>query len=199
MSSSLRLSGFGRDGNRLFFRRFVKDPLRTGAQLPSSAALARAMVRTLDPALPGGVVELGPGTGVVTAALIERGFAPDRILALEIAPEFATFLRGAFPGLLVRLDSAFELERHLADLPFAGVQGVVSSLPLLTQPLALRQALVRTALFNPLAPAGQFVQFTYFFRPPVTELGPDVAVERIAFVPWNFYPATVWRYRRAAG
>ncbi|SMF58327.1 phosphatidylethanolamine/phosphatidyl-N-methylethanolamine N-methyltransferase [Tistlia consotensis] len=199
MSSSLRLSGLGRDGNRLFFRRFVKDPLRTGAQIPSSAALARAMVRTLDPARPGGVVELGPGTGVVTHALIERGFAPDRIVALEIAPEFASFLRSAFPGLLVRLDSAFELERHLADLPFEGVQAVVSSLPLLTQPVALRQGLLRTALFDRHAPAAEFIQFTYFFRPPVTDLGPSVVVDRTAFVPWNVYPATVWRYRRASG
>lgn len=198
MSSSLRLNGTSGSGSRLFFRRFVRDPLLTGAQLPSSRTLARAMVATLDPARPGGVVELGPGTGAVTRALLARGFPPERILALEIAPEFAAFLAGAFPGLAVRQATAFDLEAHLGELPFAGVQAVVSSLPLLTQPVARRRALVHTALGHASAPAGEFVQFTYFFRPPIDELGPAVSVERTAFVPWNVYPATVWRYRRSA-
>lgn len=182
---------------RLFLRRFVSDPLRTGAQWPSSPALARAMAAPLDPALPGGVVELGPGTGVVTRALLARGFEAERILALEIAPEFVAYLRRHLPGVTVRQTSAFELERELGELPFDGIQAVVSSLPLLTQPPELRRQLVRSALFGPPAAARQFVQYTYFLRPPVTGLGPQVAVERTAFVPWNLYPATVWRYRPA--
>lgn len=201
MPSSLHL-GEGTAENawqarRLFFRRFVSDPLRTGAQWPSGPALARAMAAPLDPALPGGVVELGPGTGVVTRALIARGFAPSRILALEIAPDFVAFLRRSLPGLAVRQASAFDLERELADLPFAEIQAVVSSLPLLTQPPARRRQLVRSALFAAPAAARQFVQYTYFLRPPVTGLGSEIAVERAAFVPWNLYPATVWRYRPA--
>ncbi len=201
MPSSLplreRAQGRAGSGRRLFLRQFVRFPLSTGAQFPSSRWLARAMAQDLDPGRAGGIVELGPGTGVVTRALLRRGFPAERILALEIAPEFARFLRETVPGLTVREASAFELAAHLADLPFEGVQAVVSGLPLLIHPPAQRRRLIRTALLDAPCRAGSFVQFTYFLRPPVTELGEAVAVERTAFVPWNLYPATVWRYRRA--
>lgn len=194
MSSFLPVGAVPGGGRRLFFRCFVKAPLRTGAQLPSSPALARAMAQPFDPARPGGVLELGPGTGAVTRALIRRGFPAERILALEISPELVGFLRRTIPGLNVRLGDAFDLSGHLGDLPFEGLQGVVSSLPLLTQPVKRRGALVRAALEASPPAAACFVQYTYFFRPPVDAPGTDVAVERTAFVPWNFYPATVWRY-----
>ena len=64
-----RLTPFG----ETFLRRFLGDPKRTGAVAPSGPFLAREMARAVDPAAPGLIVELGPGTGPVTKALLARG------------------------------------------------------------------------------------------------------------------------------
>src|ERR1700689_897369 len=65
-----------------FLGGLIARPKNVGAIAPSSPALARATARQIDPAVPGPVLELGPGTGVVTEALIERGIAPERITAI---------------------------------------------------------------------------------------------------------------------
>lgn len=69
-----------------FLRAWLGAPLRTGAQLPSSRRLARAMAIAVDPALAGKIVELGPGTGAVTRALIERGVDPARLVMCFFGP-----------------------------------------------------------------------------------------------------------------
>ena len=65
---SLRL-----DDEVRFIRSWMEKPLLTGAVMPSGRPLARAMAKFVDPNAPGQVIELGPGTGAVTAALVERG------------------------------------------------------------------------------------------------------------------------------
>ena len=53
-----------------FIRSWLEKPLSTGAVLPSGKALARTMARYVDPLATGPVIELGPGTGAVTEALV---------------------------------------------------------------------------------------------------------------------------------
>ena len=85
----------------LFLREFLRAPLRTGAQQPSSRALAAAMAAEIDPAADGPVVELGPGTGVVTRALLDRGIPEDRLILIELNPSFADHVRRMFPQATV--------------------------------------------------------------------------------------------------
>src|SRR5579863_883860 len=89
------VAGFG-DGET-FLRRFLDDPKRTGAVAPSSPFLAREMARAVDPQTPGLIVELGPGTGPVTKALIARGVRRENLLLVEFDPYFCNLLTERFP------------------------------------------------------------------------------------------------------
>lgn len=80
-----------------FLRSWLDNPANAGAIAPSSPALARAMAGAVDPHRPGPVVELGPGTGPVTEALIERGIDEARLVLIEFDPDFVSLLRERFP------------------------------------------------------------------------------------------------------
>ena len=81
-----------------FIRSWIEKPLSIGAVTPSGKALARTMARYVDPATAGPVVELGPGTGPVTEALVERGIDPARLVLVEFNPTFCRLLRPRYPG-----------------------------------------------------------------------------------------------------
>jgi phosphatidylethanolamine/phosphatidyl-N-methylethanolamine N-methyltransferase len=80
-----------------FLRSWLERPLVMGAVTPSGKILARTMASFVDPRIPGPVVELGPGTGPVTDALIRRGVAQDRLVLVEYSPEFCQLLKRRFP------------------------------------------------------------------------------------------------------
>lgn len=183
-----------------FFRSWVDSPGLMGAVSPSGRFLARAMARCVDPQSQGLVVELGPGTGPVTDALIERGVAPERLVLVEYAPEFCTLLRDRFPRTRVVQGDAYCLDETLAGILEGPVSAVVSSLPLLNKPDAARQGLLERA-FNLMGQDGLFVQFTYGINSPIPL---ERAKGRLAYsaegdtpVWLNLPPARVWRYRHA--
>jgi phosphatidylethanolamine/phosphatidyl-N-methylethanolamine N-methyltransferase len=182
------------DGLR-FFRTWLSRPGLTGAVSPSGKALAAAMAREVNPGGQWPVLELGPGTGAVTAALVERGIAPERIVALEYNTDFCALLKERFAGLNVVEGDAYDLGTSLPP-GFAGpFAAVVSSLPLLNREKAARLALIEAALDRVL-PRGALVQFSYGLGPPVAPVGGRFAVSRAAFVLANLPPAQVWVYRR---
>jgi phosphatidylethanolamine/phosphatidyl-N-methylethanolamine N-methyltransferase len=82
----------------LFLREWLANPQRTGAVAPSSPKLAAAMARWLPSDPESYVLELGPGTGAVTQALIQRGLREDRLVAIENNPKLARLLRKRFPA-----------------------------------------------------------------------------------------------------
>jgi phosphatidylethanolamine/phosphatidyl-N-methylethanolamine N-methyltransferase len=176
-----------------FIRGLIARPKNVGAIAPSSPALARAIAREIDPEIPGPVLELGPGTGVVTEALIERGIAPERITAIEYDPEFAALVTARCPHVRVIQGDAFNLAKTLGTDNTAPFAAIVSGLPLLNFPMERRQLLL-DQIFARLAPGAPFVQFSYGTRPPVTL--PDVTVTRAAVIWLNLPPARVWTYRR---
>ena len=98
-----------------FLKNWIDKPLMTGAVAPSSPQLARLMAAQVDPATPGHVVELGPGTGVVTHALLDRGLDPDRIVSIEYNPDFCKLLRRRFPGVGFVHGDAYRRRQSLAD------------------------------------------------------------------------------------
>jgi len=175
-----------------FLRGLIARPKNVGAIAPSSPALARAIAREINPALTGPVLELGPGTGVVTEALIESGIAPERITAIEYDPDFAALVQKRFPKVRVVRGDAFDLTKTLGSgEPF---EGIVSGLPLLNHPVERRQALIKGALAR-LGPGATYVQFSYGTRPPI-EPPAGATVKRAAVIWLNLPPARVWVYRR---
>jgi phosphatidylethanolamine/phosphatidyl-N-methylethanolamine N-methyltransferase len=178
-----------------FFQTWLSKPMLTGAVSPSGKALARAMAREVssDGAWP--VLELGPGTGPVTAALIERGIAPARIVAVEFNPDFCTLLTERYRDLNVVRGDAYALATSLPPGLGGPFASVISSLPLLTRTLETRHALIEAALDRVL-PGGGLIQFSYGIGPPVKAIAGRFTVERVAFVLANLPPAQVWLYRR---
>src|SRR5271170_3598367 len=81
----------------VFLREWFANPQRTGSVAPSSPQLAAAMSQWLPSDPESFVLELGPGTGAVTQALIEHGLREDRLVAIERNPKMARLLREKFP------------------------------------------------------------------------------------------------------
>jgi phosphatidylethanolamine/phosphatidyl-N-methylethanolamine N-methyltransferase len=174
-----------------FIRGLIARPRNVAAITPSSPALARAIAEQVDPSMEGPVLELGPGTGVVTEALVEHGIAPQRIVAVEYDPDFAEMVSERCPGVRVLRGDAFRFPKLTGETQFAAI---VSGLPLLTHPMKERLALLETALGH-LKPGMPFVQLSYGTNPPVPA-PQGVAVKRAALVLMNLPPARVWTYRR---
>ena len=172
-------------GRISFFTRFLAHPMRVGAIAPSGRALARAIAAAAD--LSGEVLELGPGSGVVTAALLARGLPPERLTLIECDERFAQALRLQFAGARVLHGDAFAFETLVAEARFSTV---ISGLPLLNYPKDKGRTLIAAALRH----SASFVQFSYGPFAPVAP--PDGASVRLAARVWrNLPPAGVWVYR----
>jgi phosphatidylethanolamine/phosphatidyl-N-methylethanolamine N-methyltransferase len=177
-----------------FIRSWIEKPLRTGAVMPSSKALARNMARHVDLASDGPIIELGPGTGPVTAALVEHGINPARLVLVEFNSDFCRLLRKRYPEAMVVQGDAYRL-RHLIDGKLGSpAAAIVSSLPLLTKPLRTRLRLMADAvgLMQANAP---FVQFTYGVVPPIPKTLAGISATASNLVWLNLPPARVWVYR----
>jgi phosphatidylethanolamine/phosphatidyl-N-methylethanolamine N-methyltransferase len=187
-----------------FIRSWAQNPLRTGAVAPSGPELAAKMASYLTPRPHARVVELGPGTGVVTKALFDRGLSHSQLSLIEYCPDFCELLSLRYPGLTVVQGDAYALRQTLmaADcLPedSAGGQhvldGIVSSLPLLTRPEPARKALLEEAL-ELLKPGAPFIQFSYGLVAPVKPDSRGISVYSSDWVWKNLPPARVWVYRK---
>jgi phosphatidylethanolamine/phosphatidyl-N-methylethanolamine N-methyltransferase len=174
--------------------RFIRTWSTTGAIAPSGRALARRMVAHIDAASDDPILELGPGTGVVTRALLERGVAAERIVAVEFNEAFCDILANRYPGVRIARGDAYDLGKTLADIHEGPFASAVSSLPLLLRPPAERRRLVLNVLGR-LAPGGALAQFSYSPKPPVPPSPPDYALEGSGWIVMNMPPARVWTYR----
>jgi len=177
-----------------FFRSWLEKPLATGAVMPSGRVLARMMARYVDPDAGGPVIELGPGTGPVTQALVERGVDPARLVLVEFNPTFCRMLRSRYPAATVVQGDAYRLRRLLDTFVREPAAAVVSSLPLVTKPLRTRLRLIADVL-HLLTPGAPFVQFTYAMGPPIPKNFDGVRAEASPLVWMNLPPARVWIYR----
>jgi phosphatidylethanolamine/phosphatidyl-N-methylethanolamine N-methyltransferase len=146
----------------VFLREWFANPQRTGSVTPSSPQLAAAMARWLPVDPESFVLELGPGTGAVTQALIEHGLREDRLVAIEHNPKLAELLREKFPRAQIITGDAWDLDELLreCDEPVESVGAVISSLPLLNFPLEEAETLTRK-IQAILEPEGKWVQYSY--------------------------------------
>jgi len=188
-------NGIRLDDEVRFIRSWLEKPLSTGAVTPSGRVLARTMARYVDANTAGPVVELGPGTGPVTEALIAEGIAPERLVLVEFNPTFCQLLRARFPSATVVLGDAYGLRRLLGGLLQQPAAAIVSGLPLFTKPVRMRLRLLRDAL-ELLRPGAPFVQFTYAVVPPIPKRLVGVRAEASERIWKNMPPARVWVYRK---
>jgi phosphatidylethanolamine/phosphatidyl-N-methylethanolamine N-methyltransferase len=178
-----------------FLRSWLERPLLTGAVTPSSKMLARTMASYVDPRLPGPIIELGPGTGPVTDALVRRGIAQDRLVLVEFNPEFCQLLKRRFPKAMIIQGDAYDLRETLGDTLSEPAAATVSSLPLFTKPMDKRIDLMRAAQ-DRMHPGAPFIQFTYAVVPPIPARSQHYTARPSNRVWLNLPPARVWVYRR---
>lgn len=181
-----------------FFQAWLKNPLRVAAVAPSGRALASLITSEISRDT-GPVIELGPGTGAFTRALIARGVSQEDLALIEFGSEFTAALHARYPRAhTLRMDAARLRMIDLFDGRPAGA--VVSGLPLLSMP-PRKVIAILTGAFRKMTPDGALYQFTYGPRCPVPlrlldHLG--LQAERIGGTLANLPPAAVYRISRSA-
>lgn len=180
-----------------FLRAWARDPLSVAAVAPSSLALARLITAGITPDM-APVIELGPGTGVFTRALLARGLRQSDLILIEHETDFATLLANRFPQATVLRGDAARVRRHrgLLDDDLAGA--TISGLPILNMN-ARQQMMIVGGCFELMRPGARFFQFTYspispVRRPVLERLG--LKARRLSSTLRNLPPAAVYEISR---
>jgi len=174
----------------LFFRQFRERFETTGAVLPSSRSLARAMTRPLA-CCPGPrrILEVGPGTGAVTGHIVREVRPSDQFDLVEINDKFAGLLKDRFQSDPAYQPASPVSKVHVCPLQEFAADGeydiIISGLPFNNFPAELVESLVDRCL-GLLKPGGTFSLFEYMFIRPMrvtVSRGPEkerlAAIERI--------------------
>jgi phospholipid N-methyltransferase len=181
-----------------FFRGFLEKPKQVGSIIPSSRFMEKRLVRIAEIEKASVVVELGPGTGGTTRAMLSRMQPDARLLAVEINPHFVKLLHRTIPDprLIVHEGSAAEIGQALAQHGLSAADVILSGIPFSTMDRQLGLSILRSVDAN-LAPSGRFV--AYQFRDRVEDLGrqvlgaPSVQVELL-----NVPPMRIYRWNKPA-
>jgi phosphatidylethanolamine/phosphatidyl-N-methylethanolamine N-methyltransferase len=190
------MSGTASSESMHFFRAWLRDPLRVASVTPSSEALAQVMTRELED---GPILELGPGTGAFTRAILARGIAEEHLTLIESEARFAALLGRHFPlARIVGIDAAHLAHHDLFE--GAPLAAVISGLPVLSMPDD-KVADILAGAFAHLREGGAFYQFTYTFVCPIRRRVLDrlgLAAEPSGWTVRNLPPAKVYRITRRA-
>lgn len=184
----------GRDWAK-FFGTWVKHPGAMGAVAASSKAYCDAMVAASTTALPGPILELGAGLGVVTKALLRAGIEPSRITSIEYDHDFAHELKQRFPQVNVIEGDGLDLTHTLKDREDEKFATILLAIPIIRYKPEERRRLLHR-YFERIAPGGNLTQLSYSLTPPVK---PELGTFTVSSTPviWaNLPPARVWIYRR---
>lgn len=182
------------DDRLAFLKGFLREPKDVGSVIPSSRFLERRMVRMAGVANADSVIELGPGTGGTTRAILAAMPETSTLLAVELDPVFADLVRGFDDKrLFVHQGSAENLRELVATHRLKPPQAILSGIPFSTMPVDVGHRIIE-AIRDVLAPGGCFV--AYQFRGAVADrarpiLGePEVSLELVNIPPMRCY---CWR------
>jgi len=180
-----------------FFRGFLRSPEQVGSIIPSSRFLERRILAMAELDEARCVVELGPGTGGTTRAILEAMRPDARLLTIELDPHFSAILEElGDPRLVAHTGSAADLASILTENGLSAPDVVISGIPFSTMPREIGTAIIE-AVRDSLAPGGRFL--AYQFRGHVGRLGepilgkPEVELEMLNIPPMRFY-----RWRKPA-
>jgi phosphatidylethanolamine/phosphatidyl-N-methylethanolamine N-methyltransferase len=183
------------DHELTFFKGWIDRPKAVGSITPTSSVTARRMVSIINPESGLPVLELGPGTGVITRAILARGVKPRDLYSVEYSSDFVRYLRGLFPDVNIIEGDAFDLDSTLGENRGLVFDSVISGVPLLNFPTARRIAYVEDLLDR--IPRGRpVIQLTYGPFSPVPANRGNYTVEHFDFVLRNIPPTQLWIYRR---
>jgi phospholipid N-methyltransferase len=193
MSEALNRRKLGPQAERhlAFFQGFLREPQQVGSLIPSSRFLERRLVRFGAVGHARVVVELGPGTGGTTQALLEAMTLDAKLLAIEIDPRFAEMLaRDDDSRLIVHRGSAEYIREALVRHNLPAPDVILSGIPFSTMSVGVGEQILRE-VWSALAPGGRFI--AYQFRDRVAVLGrrilgePEMSLELLNVPPMRFY------------
>nr|CAD6427120.1 methyltransferase domain-containing protein [Rhizobium sp. Q54] len=178
-----------------FFKGWIDGPKSVGAILPTSGVTARRMASVINPASGLPVLELGPGTGIITKAIIHRGIAPGNVISIEYSTDFYQHLKRTIPGVHFINGDAFDLDRTLGERKDQQFDAVISAIPMLSFPMEKRIALLED-LLDRMPPGRPVVQITYSPVSPIDARPDRFQIKHLDFVVRNIPPAQLWVYSR---
>lgn len=195
--SGLRKTLAAKFGDELkFFKGWMDKPKAVGSIVPTSSVTARRMASVIDAGSGLPVLEVGPGTGVITKAILAHGVKPENLYTVEYSADFVQHLRRLYPGVNVIEGDAFDLDATLGDKKDLTFDAVVSGVPLLNFPVASRVAYLE-ALLKRIPTGRPVIQLTYGPKSPIPPGLGDYTVEHFDFVIRNIPPTQLWVYRRS--
>jgi phospholipid N-methyltransferase len=179
-----------------FLGEFLRHPRLVGAVTPSSRYLARAVAAQV-PAAARCVIELGPGTGAITRALLARLGPQATLLAVEVDPAFCAVLRRALPDPRLHVIQALAQDLPVRQAGFGPpVEAIVSGLPFVNFSPALRRQIMAAA-DRALVHGGTFVGYSYGPLVLPGLLRATFGECRLAGIVWrNLPPAFVFAARK---
>jgi len=183
----------------LFFRRWLANPRKVGAIIPSSYALAQLVASHIRRGADEYVLELGAGTGAITRALIDAGLPTDQNQPVGgqsgIDQKMSAVLAERFPELRIITGDATKLPEILPKEVQEHIATVVSGIPMIGMPREFHQAIV-DACFAVTSPGGQILQYTYSPLSPLPRKELGITGKLMGWAANNLPPAAVWRYSR---
>ena len=196
MAENLRKSLARRFDEELrFFKGWMSKPKAVGSIVPTSSITSRKMASVIDTTSGLPVLELGPGTGVITKAILEAGVKPQDLWSIEYSEDFLKHLRRDYPGVNFVHGDAFDLDKTLGDKRDLKFDSIISGVPLLNFPVPQRIAYVEN-LLDRIAPGRPIIQLTYGPLSPVPAGKGNYVVEHFDFIIRNIPPTQLWVYRR---
>jgi len=191
------------NGQLAFFKGFLRNPAGIGSVIPSSRFLERRVVETAGVARARLVVELGPGTGGTTRAILSALPQDATLLAIEINPEFVGYLQACpdprlsvYPGSAEHIPEALASVNHGRIAPGDRPDAVISGIPFSTMPADVGRRIIRT-IWDCMAPGGRFV--AYQVMGAVAELAPHIlGTPEIQVELLNIPPLRVFHWQKPA-
>ena len=180
---------------KVWLQAYLRHPLQLGAIFPSSSTLSSLTVRHIKADTNGCILELGPGTGSFTRALLEKGVPEENLVLLEQSSDFTTLLRNSFPKATVICGDAKDVVSISRRLGIEEFDEIVSGVPLNAMGGQLRRTICGEA-FKLLRLGGSFVQVSYLPRCSIpnnviTAYSAKKIYSGLAL--GNIPPAFVWR------
>ncbi|WP_436099136.1 phospholipid N-methyltransferase PmtA [Pararhizobium sp. LjRoot238] len=178
-----------------FFKGWRSNMKAVGSIVPTSGITARRMASVVNPHSGLPVLELGPGTGVITKAILQNGVQPQSLVSVEFSTDFYQHLVKTYPGVDFINGDAFDLEKTLGARKDQQFDSVVSAVPLLNFPMHMRVSLIEDLLSR--IPVGRpVVQISYGPLSPVVAMPDRYQISHYDFVVRNIPPAQLWVYRK---
>ena len=147
------------NGRSFFFQQFLKHPLQIGSVIPSSRFLERRVVDAAKVDSARTIIELGPGIGGITKAILSSMDSKARLLSIEINPDFHAYIKNIQDDrLIAHLGDARQLKEIISEYRLGAPDVVISGIPFSTMSERCGSQIV-DSIFRCLEPGGRFIAY----------------------------------------